>query len=60
MINVPAIRDMVDTIKDRYGDNAHVILYSDGSGFICYNESGANVVDFDGLGELQSTLESDQ
>jgi len=58
-INIPAIRELIDTINKKYGPNAIITIYTDGSGRICYEEiPGKKLLlnEFDGLGELEEHL----
>lgn len=61
-MNVPVIRELIDRIKEKFGENVYLELYNDGSGAIIEYCQGANITnkqlaEFDGLGELSEILQ---
>jgi len=60
-MNIISIRAIMECIKKRFGADAYLELYMDGSGFIRLAQRpnpDKLLVDFDGLGELAMILES--
>jgi len=60
-INVPAIREMLDLIEEKLGDDVCVTIFSDGSGFLLCDGHGSLpkdtiITEFTGLGELAEEL----
>ena len=57
------IRELIDRIKENFGNDAYIELYTDGSGCIRYRqecrEPDKLLVEFDGLGELSEILQVD-
>lgn len=57
-MNITAIRELLDRIKEKFDDDASIELFTDGSGAIISNDSNVFLADveFDGLGELAEIL----
>lgn len=54
-----ALRRILDKIAEKFGQYAYIELCEDGSGFIGDKlGGGSKVVEFDGLGELSTILET--
>ena len=56
-INTPAIRKMLDLIKERFGEDIYVKMFSDGSGLLLHDGHGyiprdTMILEFSCLGEL--------
>lgn len=49
------VRTMIDRVNEKFGEWAHIALWTDGSGTI-YNEDDKPIKEFDGLGELAEIL----
>lgn len=57
--DIIALRRTLDKIADKFGKYAYVEFCEDGSGFIGEKLGGKHkVVEFDGLGELSTILET--
>lgn len=51
-----AVRKLIDRVKEKFGEDAYLELFTDGSGFIRVSPFGELLEEFDGLGELTEVL----
>lgn len=58
-MNIFAIREFIDCVKDKFGDEAFIVLFTDGSGYIRLRTPDLDKLleEFDDLGKLASILE---
>lgn len=58
-MDIKAIRKLLDLVREKFGKETIIEIYSDGSGFIRHDQSTKiddYLLDFTGLGELAEEL----